>query len=69
MADQINTRGKTPEQSGIEAGTITPVTHVQGNGKRRTMYRLQYNTMYFKYSTHAQAVARRDQWIANGSTK
>ena len=64
-----NVAGRTPEQSGIEAGTITPVTHVQGNGKRRTMYRVQYNTMYFKYGSHAIAVAKRDEWEANGRTK
>ena len=66
---EINTRGRTPEQSGIEAGTITPVTHVQGNGKRRTMYRVQYNNMYMKYSSHAQAVAKRDAWIEAGRNK
>lgn len=65
----INTKGRTPNESGIEAGTITPVMHVSGNGRRRQMYRVQFNTMYFKYSTMAQANAKVAKWIENGSTK
>lgn len=65
----INTRGRTPEQSGIPAGDIRPVTHVAGNGKRRTMYRVQYNTMYFKYGSMSVATAKRDDWIERGSVK
>ena len=67
--DTVNTKGRTPEQSGIEAGTITPVTHVQGNGKRRSMYRVQYHTMYFKYGSHAEAAAKVRQWLESGSKK
>lgn len=65
----VNVAGRTPEQSGIEAGTITPVTHTQGNGRQRTMYRVQYNTMYMKYGSHSVAVAKRDQWESNGRNK
>lgn len=67
--DTINTKGRTPEQSGIEAGTITPVTYVQGDGKRRRMFRVQYNTMYYKYGSHAEAAAKVRIWRETGSRR
>ncbi len=65
----MNTAGRTPEQSGIEAGTITPVVHTTGAGKRINMYRVQYNTMYFKYSKRSIAEQKVQAWEESGRKK
>ncbi len=69
MSDPVNTLGRTPEQSNIEAGTITVVLHVTGKGKRKTLYRVQYNSMYFKYPTLYKANVALNAWIENGRGK
>jgi hypothetical protein len=67
--DTINVSGRTPEQSGIEAGTITPYTKTSGSGKRRRVYRVQYHDMYFNYNSHAEAAARVRKWRESGEKK
>jgi len=65
----INVNGGTPLQSRVSAGTITPYIKTQGNGKRRKVYRVQYNTMYFNYGSMAEAVSKRNKWVDAGSIK
>ena len=65
----INVSGMTPARSNILAGTITPVTKVQGNGKRRKVYRVQYNTMYFTYPSMNIAIGKRNKWLAGDQRK
>jgi hypothetical protein len=62
----INTRGRTPEESGLPAGDITRCVRVAGNGRKRTAYRVQYDTMYFDYSSLDKAKEKRDKGIAAG---
>jgi len=65
----MNIFGRTPADSGIPAGVITPLMHTSGSGRKGFMYRVQFNTMYFKYSTLEKATKKLATWEANGRNK